>query len=169
MKQKGDGESPTPTPPTHTPPRQDQSEKPNGAHCQDMGSSSAESKSDPEGLPQQRPSAVTSNLIHSHAISVALCIFVQVCMHARVGVHVNEKKKEKKVEKGLRRQQLAWELRGHGTGIDFINRLSQHSGSGCTDTECGTEMDGTNERSTSASFHFDSKIVHELQKRKRTD
>lgn len=100
MKQKGDGESPTPTPPTHTPPRQDQSEKPNGAHCQDMGSSSAESKSDPEGLPQQRPSAVTSNLIHSHAISVALCIFVQVCMHARVGVHVNEKKKTKKSGEG---------------------------------------------------------------------
>lgn len=50
-----------------------------------------------------------------------------------MGVHVREtKKKKRKVEKGLRRQQLAWEPRGHGGGIDFINRASQHSGSGCS-------------------------------------
>lgn len=48
-------------------------------------------------------------------------------MHVCVCTHVNEK-----VEKGLRRQQLAWELRGHSGRIDFINRLSQHSGSGCS-------------------------------------
>lgn len=103
-------------------------------------------------------------------LSVASCIFVQVCMHARAGVHVNEKKK-RKVEKGLRRQQLAWELRGHGAGIDFINRLSQHSGSGCTDTECGTETDGTNERAKHVCIisFWQQKSFTSSKKRKHTD
>lgn len=99
MKQKGDGESPTPTPPTQPPPGQDQSEKLNGAHYQDMGSSSADSKSDPEVLPQQRPSEVTSNLIHSHAI---ICSFVHLCasLHACTCGCTREWKKEKKSGEG---------------------------------------------------------------------
>ena len=72
---------------------------------------------------QQRPPAVTPTLIHSRAESVAPC-----SQRAHTGVYVNG---EGEVEEGLRGQQLAWELRGHSAGIDFINRLSQHSGSGC--------------------------------------
>lgn len=125
---KGEGEK------TRPPSGQDQSDRPNGAQRWNMASSSAESKSDPESLQQQRrrrqqrPSAVTSNMIHSPALFIAVC----ASMHVWAYTCVKQKNKKRKVEKGLRRQQLAWEPRGHGGGIDFINRASQHSGSGCS-------------------------------------
>lgn len=73
-----------------------------------------------------------------------------------MGVHVREtKKKKRKVEKGLRRQQLAWEPRGHGGGIDFINRASQHSGSGCSGGAPTGDRKETRGRNTSAAFHSD--------------
>ena len=48
-------------------------------------------------------------------------------MHVWAYTCMKQKTKKKKVEEGLRRQQLPWEPRGHGGGIDFINRASQHS------------------------------------------
>ena len=74
-----------------------------------------------------------------------------------MGVHVHEtKKKKRKVEKGLRRQQLAWEPRGHGGGIDFINRASQHSGlAAAAEPHWRQKGDETRGRNTSASFHSD--------------
>lgn len=109
------------------------------AHCQVTDSSSAASKSNPEVLKQrQRPSVVISHSIHSHATVSLAC--VSQCKSARV--HVRVSMWMKKVNEGLRRQQSAWEPRGHGAGIDFINRLSQHSGSGCSTAPLETQNVG---------------------------
>lgn len=149
---KGEGEK------TRPPSGQDQSDGPNGAQRWNMASSSAESKSDPESLQQQRrrrrqqrPSAVTSNMIHSPALFIAVC----ASMHVWAYTCVKQKKTKRKVEKGLRRQQLAWEPRGHGGGIDFINRASQHSGSGCSGGAPTGDRKETRGRNTSAAFHSD--------------
>lgn len=126
--------------------------------CKDMGSSSAESKSDPKKL------STSTSLQELHQIRfTALCFiysFVQLCVSECACMCVGVYTWNRKVEKGLRRQPLAWELRGPSRegGVDFINRLSQHSGSGCRgDAECGTETDGRRMRSTSASFHFNTR------------
>lgn len=57
-------------------------------------------------------------------------IFAEV--HARTSGGWGSGRYRWRVEKGLRRQQLAWEpldrsTRGEGGRIDFINKLSQHS------------------------------------------
>lgn len=111
--------------PTFSPPGQDQTEKLNGAQCRAMGSSSTSGSS---AAAQASSNYIQPDSQHCYVYSfVYLCVSVRGCTCVCVRTHVNEK-----VEKGLRRQQLAWELRGHSGRIDFINRLSQHSGSGCS-------------------------------------
>lgn len=103
-----------------------------------------------------------------HAISMALCVGgVQVCVCACVGVHVNEKSRER----GLRRQQLAWELQGHGTGIDFINRLSQHLGSGCNRAPLETHNVGQKQtgRTDKAHLHHFILTVKLFERKTQTE
>ena len=86
---KGDGEK------TRPPSGQDQSDRLNGAHCWNTASSSAESKSDPESVQQQqqqKSSAVTSNMIHSPALFIAVC----ACMHVWAYTCMKQKTKKKK-------------------------------------------------------------------------
>lgn len=114
----------------------------NGTHCQDIGCSSAGSKSDPEALQQHRPSAVTPNLIHSPDIFIGLCIF---CVCACTCGYMWMKKK-KKSGKGPEKAVVSVGTTGSQQG-DWLYKQAfttlevwlQYSPTG--DTECGTETD----------------------------
>lgn len=139
-QKSGDGENLPPTPLYH-PLGQDQAEKLYGAHRRDMDTETCYRPPDRLLIVSSKPHRTRKNkkqkplqfhiYIQPKTFYIyGFVIFAEV--HARTSRGQGSGRYRWRVEKGLRRQQLAWEpldrsTRGEGGRIDFINKLSQHS------------------------------------------